>query len=348
MAPLKFIAIGNPLLDISAEVPLDFLLEKGLKPNDAIMVNDSTISDEIERRFTAQYIPGGAAQNVVRVTQGLMGQDSVCGYIGSIGVDRRGDEMIRLLNDSKVEPLYYRTPDKDTGTCAVCVTGHNRSLAAALQAAQDFPLSHIVETVWNRIQEVYYVYSTGFFLTVNAAALCKVAQHMAEQGKVFLMNISAEFVLQVCKQGFLDVLPHVDYLFGNETEFRRLGKELKYPSDDLEEIVATACRHGKTNQRRKRVVVLTQGSLQTIVASGWGDQVKISKYPVVLLKPEEIVDTNAAGDAFVGGFVAALIREKSLDDCVMLGHFAARKIIGESGCSVRFDQGAWEECYRSA
>lgn len=46
-----------------------------------------------------------------------------------------------------------------------------------------------------------------------------------------------------------------------------------------------------------------------------------------------MVDTNGAGDAFVGGFLSQLVLEKSIAECVRAGHFAARTIIQRSGCT---------------
>jgi adenosine kinase len=48
---------------------------------------------------------------------------------------------------------------------------------------------------------------------------------------------------------------------------------------------------------------------------------------------ELLVDTNGAGDAFVGGFLSQLVLEKSIAECVRAGHFAARTIIQRSGCT---------------
>jgi adenosine kinase len=35
---------------------------------------------------------------------------------------------------------------------------------------------------------------------------------------------------------------------------------------------------------------------------------RLSEYPVPLVPKEKIVDTNGAGDAFVGGFLAQLVQ----------------------------------------
>lgn len=51
------------------------------------------------------------------------------------------------------------------------------------------------------------------------------------------------------------------------------------------------------NKNRERIVVLTQGGNPIIVVEGK----KIREYPVEKLPPEQIVDTNGAGDAFCGG-----------------------------------------------
>lgn len=55
--------------------------------------------------------------------------------------------------------------------------------------------------------------------------------------------------------------------------------------------------------------------------------------PVEKLPADKIVDTNGAGDAFVGGFLAQLVQEKSLETCVRCGIWAARQIIQRSGCT---------------
>lgn len=40
-----------------------------------------------------------------------------------------------------------------------------------------------------------------------------------------------------------------------------------------------------------------------------------------------------AGDAFVGGFLSQLVHEKSIEDCVRAGCYAAYAIIQRSGCT---------------
>lgn len=45
------------------------------------------------------------------------------------------------------------------------------------------------------------------------------------------------------------------------------------------------------------------------------------------------VDTNGAGDAFVGGFLSQLVKGESMERCMDAARWAAHLIIGRSGCS---------------
>lgn len=53
----------------------------------------------------------------------------------------------------------------------------------------------------------------------------------------------------------------------------------------------------KENQSRPRMVVFTQGEGNVIVVTGS----EVQEFPVTKLTPDQIKDTNGAGDAFVGG-----------------------------------------------
>ena len=53
-----------------------------------------------------------------------------------------------------------------------------------------------------------------------------------------------------------------------------------------------------------------------------------------LLPKDQLVDTNGAGDAFVGGFLAQLVLGKDVAKAVDAGHYAARHIIQVSGTTL--------------
>ncbi len=81
-------------------------------------------------------------------------------------------------------------------------------------------------------------------------------------------------------------------------------------------------------------MVITQGSQATIVAVGGADGASApgaGTYAVPAVNKAEIVDTNGAGDAFVGGFMSAYIKGQPLARCVDAGHYVAGVVIRRSG-----------------
>ena len=64
-----------------------------------------------------------------------------------------------------------------------------------------------------------------------------------------------------------------------------------------------------------------------------GQEVTIELIPVAPIDPTTIVDTNGAGDSFVGGFFAQLAQNPDdLTTAVNKGNELAGKVIQKSGC----------------
>lgn len=70
----SILGLCNPLLDISAEVPLAFLEKFGCTLNNAILAEDKHIAlyEELVAAYPVQYIAGGATQNSIRVAQWML------------------------------------------------------------------------------------------------------------------------------------------------------------------------------------------------------------------------------------------------------------------------------------
>lgn len=76
--------------------------------------------------------------------------------------------------------------------------------------------------------------------------------------------------------------------------------------------------------------MITQGKEPTVVAKGG----KSETFAVPPVDASAIVDTNGAGDAFVGGFLAAFIKGKDTAGCCAAGNHAASVIIQTSGTAL--------------
>merc|ERR1712007_215035 len=183
---------------------------------------------------------------------------------------------------------------------------------------------------WQVIQSAKIVYSAGFFATVSPDAIKAVSEEKAQDGGIYCMNLSAPFLMQVppFKAVFVETMPYVDFLFGNETEALTWAETEGWDTTDIK-FIATRLSLLPSAKDKKRTVVITQGCDPTIVCING----HVTKHPVIVLPKERLVDTNGAGDSYVGGFLAGMIDGLPIDRCCKKGAYAASVIVQRSGCT---------------
>ena len=337
---ITLIGLGNPLLDISANVGQDVFDKYGVLPGNAILAEDKhqPLYKELVDGYPVEYIAGGATQNSIRVAQWML-QDThpgISAYAGCVGKDEFGAALQNAASGAGVKCLYQVSEDKPTGTCAVLIQDAERSLVANLAAAEQFKIAHWSEPAQQAaINSASIFYMASFFLTHSTDSAELIGKHCSENGKIFCVNLAAPFLVDFFGTQLDTIMPHVDFLFGNETEAASLAKAKGWVNAAGEPVSTAECarlaaRAPKANGSRPRVVVFTQGSESTCVACCEN----LVVYPVEALARELLIDTNGAGDAFVGGFLSQLVQGKELSECVRAGHFSARIIIQRSGCTM--------------
>lgn len=331
--------MGNPLLDISANVTQDVLDKYDVKLDTAILAEEKhmPLYKELIDNYQVQYIAGGATQNSCRVAQWMLTavhKPNMVAFLGCVGKD---DEYCKLLQECTtndgVLAHYMKDPDgTPTGTCAALIVGGERCLIANLAAANNFKASHLADPKSQEIiQSAQFYYCAGFFLTVSVESLVQIGEGAVAANKTFCLNLSAPFIVEFFKDQLATAMLYADYLFGNESEAATYAKVNGIePVDDIKAVALAISALPKKNTNRPRTVVFTQGSKSTIVACDG----KVTEFPVQLLEPEKLVDTNGAGDAFVGGFLAQLVQGQDLAKAVDSAHYAARHIIQVSGTTL--------------
>ncbi|KAL8781043.1 MAG: hypothetical protein Q9213_006188 [Squamulea squamosa] len=329
----QLLCLENPLLDIQAEGDESILQKYSLKANDAILAEEKHMplyADLLSRKHA--LIAGGAAQNTARGAQYILPANSVL-YIGCVGKDEYAEKLRSACAAAGLRVEYRVDETQPTGRCGVVITGANRSLCTHLAAANEYKLEHLQSPpVWDLVKKAKYYYVGGYHLTVCVPAAMALAKEAAENPeKVYIMNLSAPFIPQFFKQQLEETSPYWDYLIGNETEAaawaEAQGEGVKGKS--VQEIAKHMAELKKVNEGRKRTVVITQGTEPTVVAVQ-GEE-KVREYPVRTIGKEEIYDTNGAGDAFAGGFVAGIVEGKSLEESVDMGQWLAKLSIKELG-----------------
>ena len=326
------LGMGNPLLDISANVPEEVLTKYEVQAGNAVLAEEKHLpvyADLVENHQPVQYIAGGATLNSIRVAQWMVQEANKSGYFGCVGNDEYGSTMEKCASEDGVKVMFQKTTEEPTGTCAVLVVESERSLIANLAAANTFTKDHLEAeepAAFIESADIYYIAS--FFLTVSVDSILKIGEHSASAGKTFCMNLSAPFLIQFFKEQMAAALPYTDFVFANESEAMTYGKEQGW-GEDVGEVALKLAAMPKASGTRSRTVVFTQGSEATLVATNG----ELLTFPVEPLPREQLVDTNGAGDAFVGGFLSQLMKGADIATCVQAGHYAARVIIQRSGCT---------------
>jgi len=323
--------MGNPLLDISATVKPELLTKYDLKSNDAILTEDEAIFKDLAQ-YQVDYIAGGATQNSIRVAQWILGVDKSCSYFGCVGQDEYSAVLEKCAGEAGVNVKYQKS-DKPTGRCAVLITGHDRSLVTKLDAANHFTPAHLDQAEnWAVVEKAQVVYSAGFFLTVSVDSMIRVAKHCAENNKTYCLNLSAPFLIQFFKDQMMSVMPYADIVFGNETEALTFAETFNLGTTDIKKIALALSMLPKENGSKGRLVIITQGSDPVICVENG----QVLEFAAEKLSADKIKDTNGAGDAFVGGFLAQYVQGRALPVAVRCGIWAATHIIQRDGCT--FDE----------
>ncbi|KAK9804946.1 hypothetical protein WJX73_001708 [Symbiochloris irregularis] len=330
----SLLGLGNPLLDVIADVDQAYLDKYELKLGNQILAEEKhqPMFKELSSQSKTQYVPGGATQNSIRVAQWMLQVPGASSYFGCVGSDNFGNIMKQTAQDGGVNVQYLVDENTPSGTCATCINSGDRSLVANLASANNYKVDHLKKPEqWKVVEQAQVIYSAGFFITVSPESIALTAKHCAEHNKIYCMNISAPFLCQVppFKKSLLDTMPFIDFLFGNETEAQAFAESEGWSERSIPAIALKISQFPKHSGVRPRVVVITQGSDPTVVSQCG----QVRQYPVIPLAKEKLVDTNGAGDAFVGGFLSQLVAGKDIPECVRAGAYAAHIVIQQSGCT---------------
>jgi adenosine kinase len=308
-----------------------------LKANDAILVDaeQESIFEYVKEKYEVTYVAGGAAQNAARCAQYVLPEKSTA-YLGCVGSDDLADQLRKANEREGLRSLYQVDKELPTGSCAVVITGQERSLATRLGAAEKFNKSHLeTSEVKEAISKAKYFYMGGFFLTHGSESGLILAKQAKEQGVPFSLNLSAPFIPQFFKDQLDSVLPYTSLVIGNESEAEAYaeshGLSDKYDLASIAQSIADF--ESQLPKGHSRMVILTNGSKATVMTQTNGQP---KTYPVNKVDPSDIIDTNGAGDAFAGGVLGALVLGKSIDEAIDAGHQLGAMCIGQVGPCLKF------------
>ena len=315
-------------------VGISVCLQYDLKSNDAILIEEKheSIYDYIKEKYEVTYVAGGAAQNAARCAQYILPEKSTA-YLGCVGDDDLADQLRKANEREGLRSVYQVDKETPTGCCAVVITGHERSLVTRLGAAEKFNKSHLSTSEAKEItSNAKFFYMGGFFLTHGSESGLQVAKQAKEQGVPFSLNLSAPFIPQFFKDQLDSILPYASLVIGNESEAEAYAESHNLGTKDLAK-VAQSIADFDSQLSSPRTVIITHGANETIMTTSKGSP---KMFAVNKVNPNDIVDTNGAGDAFAGGVLGALVLGKSIDEAIDAGHKLGAMCIGQVGPCLKF------------
>lgn len=329
--PYALLCLENPLLDIQAECNESTLSKYNLKANDAILAEPQHMGlyDDLLNNHKATLIAGGAAQNSARGAQYILPASSVL-YIGAVGTDDSAKTLDEACAKAGLATEYLRLKEHPTGRCGVVITGHNRSMCTDLAAANHYSVDHLKSPkIWKHVEAAKFFYVGGYHLTVSPDAAEALGAEATKRNVPFVFGMGAPFIPLAFGEPLGKLLAYCDYVIGNETEAEAWGQANNVKSKKVVDIAKAIAKLPKKNDKQARTVIITQGTEPTIAVSGD----KVMNLPVHPIANEKINDTNGAGDAFAGGFLAGLVQGEKLEKCIDMGMWLARLSIQELGPS---------------
>ena len=338
----SIIAIGNPIVDISAEIDSENLQKYRLKWGDTLFADDNNrgFYDFLESKPEVTYIPGGSIQNSLRVASWCLSMEpenkdkySIT-MLGATGDDGYKEKIMDALKSAGVKPLLQAIPNMSTSRCGVGIFQKERSLLTEIRASNCLTEEFVKENE----EEIFKndaIIIEGYFLQ-EKFELCKnLCLEFKKRNKSVILTLSAVFMVQVHKDKIMEIAQHSNMIVCNMDEIEAfIGEKGQFKKDIFE-------KAHKMLSPAERLLVVTDGSNGVYVSAY--DYKKgrlefiLQSFPT-LMKNEDIVDLNGAGDAFLGGFLSQFMKGSSIKSCCRAGNDASYVILQNIGCTFQKDK----------
>jgi ribokinase len=265
---------------------------------------------ETIRGYDFQMIPGGKGANQAAAAAKLGGQVAM---VGRVGADAFGPVLIDNMARQGVDTGHIaKDPEASTGVAVITVddTGENRIVISA--GANGRVNASDVDRAEDLMRDAQFlIVQLEIPLQVVDYAMDQAARHAL---KVILNPAPATSVSP-------QLLGRADYLVPNETETKLLTG---FDVSDL------------TSAERAARQFLSYGAGEVIITLGEKGALRVTKAGATHVPAREVkaVDTTAAGDAFIGGLVVALVKGFTPDEAVRYAACAGTLAVTKFGAQT--------------
>lgn len=238
-------------------------------------------------------IPGGkgANQAVAAARQGAS-----VGMVGRVGRDTFGPTLIQNLQKNNVDTTHVKADPSATGTAIIVVDAGGQNSIVLSPGANGKVTPEDVEAVSFQDSKMLLLQ-----LEIPLETVVHAASLAHQNGLRVILNPAP------ARQLPDSLLADVDILVPNESELQLLTGQPVTGTASVEAAAKALLAKGV----KTVIVTLGEKGAMLIIPE------KIQHIPAFKI---DVIDTTAAGDAFIGGLAAALLKGKSLQEAVRYGN----------------------------
>ncbi|MBM3542254.1 MAG: adenosine kinase [Alphaproteobacteria bacterium] len=306
------LGIGNAIVDVVARTDDAFLLRHGLAKGAMTLIDAPRAEILYAAMPPAVETSGGSAANTIAALASLGGRGA---FVGKV----HGDQLGRVFrHDIRALGVAFDSRDSvggaPTARCLILVTPDaQRTMQTFLGACVELGPDDVDPAA---VGAAAVTYLEGYLWDPPGAqrAFVKAAQVAHAAGRLVALSLSDAFCVERHRETFLELIEnHVDILFANESEVIALTRAPGF--DEALQAMRGRCSVAALTRSERGSVVVADGDVHVIDA----------------VRPERLVDTTGAGDAYAAGFLFGLSRGQDLPICGRLGALAASEIIAHVG-----------------
>jgi len=319
MNSLDVVGVGNAIVDVLAQADDAFLASHSIPKGGMILIDEDQAKTIYGGMAPGVEVAGGSAANSIACIASLGGR---AGFVGKVAKDNLGDIFRHDLRSMGVQ--FDTAPlEKGPGTarCLVNVTPDaQRSMTTYLGAA-GFVSEYDIEKPLISSSAITFFEGYLFDQPVARNAFVKACDFAKAAGKRAALTLSDAGLVDRQHDALVSFIgEHVDILLANEHEAQTL-----FETDDLE-IMAERAR------ALCPLTAVTMSERGSLLVPRGGAPVRVAAK-----KPEKLVDTTGAGDAYAAGLLFGLARDLSLETSGALGALAAAEVISHFGARPQAD-----------
>jgi len=239
-----------------------------------------------------QVVPGGKGANQAVAAARLGAKVSM---LGRVGKDNFGDFLLSNLKANHVNSKFIQRDDASTGTAIIIVDSNGQNSIVLSPGANGKVSPADVENA-----SLFHHDLLMLQLEIPPPTVLAAAHKAREHNLRVVLNPAP------AKEIPDELIALTDFIIPNETE---LGLLTNQPVNDMTSAERAA---NKLLERGAKSVIVTLGSKGALTVNGT-QVTHVDTFKV------NVIDTTAAGDAFIGGFATALLSNKSLEESVRYG-----------------------------